>query len=332
MDKALPRTSPTPKLDFWTALQDRGYTLETLYADLEHDARTQGSWLLEDFEAIVRSTVTMPSLCRLPETVCRHHRLLCESLEPQDYIINFNWDSLMADALLHYSYFWFPATGFGVRCHPWMRPCQKAYNVSSLVTLLHVHGSVVLFELETSKPDEVGTALFLVPKQWSVLSAMMDIEKRLDAQTSHPDPAVRSQPVIEKDYQQKIERGYLWLDGRWFRPIFVPPSKYKSQYDHWYVRAMKRAVHSRLPDTQRLVIAGYSFPDADLPHLQDIFVPGICDPGVEVVVVNPSNADSAFQQRVQQVFSRAGKFNFSTSDFQKFCNELRGAEPATPRG
>ena len=38
---------------------------------------------------------------------------IVEALEPGDYIIDFNWDCLMADALLYFSHFWFPATGFG---------------------------------------------------------------------------------------------------------------------------------------------------------------------------------------------------------------------------
>jgi hypothetical protein len=106
------------KLDFWTKLQVKGFTLESLYSELEADLQEEERALLSDFEAIVRTAVSIPVGTRGRESICPYHRRLCEALEPGDYIVNFNRDSVMADTLLYCSHFWFPATGFnfdGVR-------------------------------------------------------------------------------------------------------------------------------------------------------------------------------------------------------------------------
>jgi len=284
-------TRPNAKMDFWPELHRRGYTLETLYAELEADAEATALGVLPDFEAIVRTAVETPTKDRSESAVCRHHRALCEALEPGDYIVNFNWDTLMADALLRHSHFWFPLTGFGVPVlGTLLRPSQKSHNVPSLVTLLHVHGSVILFEPEDTRLSR--GSLYVGPQQWSAttgLPSLLGVDPR--------SKGSGSAPLASQD-DEKLGQGWVIVDKKWFRPLFVPPSRYTKELDHWYVSATRIYLHSRLPGTKHFIIAGYSFPPADTEHLRRLFVPDVLRPDLRLSVINPSNQDAAFQSRV----------------------------------
>jgi hypothetical protein len=88
-------------MDYWLAIQSLGYNLETLYGVLEAELQGDYSELLDDFAAIVRTAVLNPVGERGIESVCPHHRRICEAIEPGDYFIDFNWDSVVADTLLY---------------------------------------------------------------------------------------------------------------------------------------------------------------------------------------------------------------------------------------
>jgi hypothetical protein len=146
-----PRAARDSALQFWQHLQASGHTLESLYADLEDDQKAE-EWVRDEFKAIIRTAVMDP-VDSTANGTCPDHRALAEALDPGDYIINFNWDSLMADALYYASALWFPATGFGyTQAYPVCNFRPKHFNLQSLVTLLHVHGAVVLFEPVPSEP------------------------------------------------------------------------------------------------------------------------------------------------------------------------------------
>ena len=115
----------TPKLNFWSELQRRGYTLKSLYEEIERELSATRPHLISDFQAIIRAAVSAPMKDRGISNVCRYHRAIVEALDPGDYIIDFNWDCLMADALLHFSHLWFPATGFGTQVWLMLPRCQK---------------------------------------------------------------------------------------------------------------------------------------------------------------------------------------------------------------
>jgi len=312
--------------DFWLKLQQRGFTLETLYAEIEKDLidaekrGTPGKWALEDFEAMVRSRVTSPNHPRDRKTVCRYHRMLCEALEPGDYIINFNWDTLMADALLYYSHFWFPGTGFGLDLlYPMLKPCQKRTRIPSVIRLYHVHGSICLFELDhqTEKFGQPNT-LYWGPKTQTYMGSLSILEKVQKDENGK----IKATRNASDDEIRRNKLGHMYLDDHWFRPIFVPPSKYKREYSHWYSVVMRRDIHSSLPKTKKIIIAGYSFPAADIDHLSDIFVRNIIPSKAEIVIIDPLNQNESFQNRVARVFPKMEKIDYSVQDFREFCLAL----------
>jgi len=316
--------------DFWPKIQQRGFSLETLYEEIERDVidsekrGASGKWALEDFEAIVRSRVTGPNHPRDRKTVCRYHRMLCEALEPGDYIINFNWDTLMADALLYYSHLWFPMTGYGLQLlYPMLNPCQKKAEIPSLIQLYHIHGSICLFEWDHNK-EKFGqpTTLYWGPKtQTSMgsLATLLKVQKDQDGKSK----------ITRNAGDDEIRRntlGHMYFKDQWFKPIFVPPSKYKREYSHWYSVVMRRNIHSSLPTTKKIIIAGYSFPPADIDHLVDIFIRKIIPSKAELLVINPSNQDQSFQNRISRVFPKMKKIDYSFQDFREFCLALPTTE------
>ena len=312
--------------DFWPKLQKVGFSLETLYEEIEKDVidaekrGSSGKWALEDFEAMIRARVTGPNHPRDRKSVCRYHRMLCEALEPGDYIINFNWDTLMADALLYYSNFWFPMTGFGLQLlYPMLNPCQKRTEIPSLIQLYHIHGSICLFEWDHNK-ENFGqpTTLYWGPKtQTSMggLATLLGVEKGENGKSK----------LTRKASDEEIRRntlGHMYYQDQWFKPIFVSPSKYKKEYSNWYSVVMRRNIHSFLPTTKKIIIAGYSFPSADIDHLADIFIRKILPSKAELFVIDPSNQDRSFQNRVSCVFPEMEKIDFSFQDFKEFCLSL----------
>lgn len=316
------------KLDFWNILQERGYTLETLFAELEED--DEGKLLLDEFQAIIRTAVIEPNEKRDINSVCRYHRMLCEVLEPGDYIINFNWDSLMADALLYYSHFWFPVSGFGIpNVFPLMRPCQKSHHVNSLVYLFHVHGSVVLFELIHDRGEKQShSILYLGPNTYSAGNsylAYFESQKKKEVKEEKCDIEVARRQEDEDTY--KLAVGYLYYQDLWFRPIFSPPSRYKKEYGHWYMSHIRKNIHRLLPTTKQFIVAGYSFPDSDIDHLNQLFVRDVIDININLVVINPSNDEESFRSRVSNIFPYIKEIDYSVKDFRQFCLNLRNSKP-----
>lgn len=318
------------KLDFWTQLQEQGLNLESLYNLLDEELKGDARAILGDFAAIIRTAVSEPAGERGLESVCSNHRRLCEALEPGDYIISFNWDSLMADALLYHSHLWFPATGFGPReVFPLLPRCQKALGIESLVHLLPIHGSVVLFEIEGHAEDKRRVA-FLGPRQLSAGTGLLEfLGIDMSAAQGSTSGAGPSPPP---EAEEKLgAHGYLYYRGTWFKPLFVPPSRNKPHYQHWFLRGLLRFIHSQIPATKRFVIAGYSFPESDTGYLGEIFVRQILNPEASVEIINPSNGDESFRERVGAVFGKDRPVSFDHLDFRRYCEELDIEYPDRPR-
>lgn len=319
------------KLDFWTVLQSRGYTLESLYAELEAELQGEYKVLLADFEAIVRTAVSDPVGERGVESVCPHHRRLCEALEPGDYIVDFNWDSVMADTLLYCSHFWFPVTGFGAGALFTMLPrCQKAARVNSLVRLFHIHGSVLLFEMDDPAEPDRQFLLYLGPRQYSTMTGMLELQGISFDDVQSRAGSFFSTPSLPPDQTERLSRGHIFFRGKWFKPLFIPPSKDKPQYRHWFFRLLLGELHSFLPTTEHFVVAGYSFPEADLSYLKEVFVPGVLSGEATAEIVNPENDKPEFQERVREAFPSLGDITFGEKDFRTFCANLDIEFPDRP--
>lgn len=316
---ALPETgAEMGKLDFWTELQKHGHTLESLYAELESEWHESHPWLLRDFEALVRTAVLDPTAERTPEQACRHHRHLVEALEPTDFLVSFNWDPLLPDALLRYSHFWFPVSGIAdLRAVPVMRPGQKAHAVRSLVTWFPIHGSVSVYR--TTDANDQGIA-YVAPQTMNSMSAMLAVKG-----IGPNDPEFEkkfSERSLTDEENERIEWGQLYVGGKWLEPTFVPPSKFKPQYVDWFVKHMLANLHTRLPHIEHLVIAGYSFPEADRDHFERLFVDGVMPPDLPVTVVNRSNSDGAWQALVRTFLPSTAKVEFPDLDFGAFVKTL----------
>ena len=318
------------RLAFWDELRKRGESLESVYADLERSLAPDQQYLLDEFAAILRTSVKFPIPSREPQNVCRHHRRLAEGLEPEDYIIDFNWDSLIADALFYCCPFWFPRTGFGYRrLGVIMRPGPKVFTVGSLVQLYHIHGSVLLYEMLEGGPESKGNgALFyLGPPGYTEINSLQTL---LSISPDNQSPTKNPSEVESR----AVGRGYLCCDGRWFgqsndrwlKPIFVPPSMEKGEYRHEYHRHLRTALHTILPTTESFLVIGYSFPLADIDHLAKLFVPGVIRANAEVMTVDPSGPDPAFQGRVRQAFPGIETFDFTNTDFRTFSAGLEVTE------
>jgi hypothetical protein len=301
----------TAKMDFWTALQKR-FTLETLYDHLEQEIGRSRPHLLRRFEGIIRTAIRAPIGDRGPPSVCRFHRMICEGLEPGDYVIDFNWDSLMADALLYHSAFWFPRTGFGFPAAALLHPGQKDHSFQSAVHLYHVHGSVVLFQ---PADDEFrGKIVYLGPQQYNEMSAFIGIS---GIDMSKPaDQRVPTRTPTEEE-QERAALGFLFLKDRWYSPIFVTPSHDKPINGSTYLVGMRVGIHSSLPSTDEIRILGYSFPPADAEHLRMIFPRAVIRPDTHIVIVNPENRNEPFRERVRQIFPNFADIDFSQEDFRE---------------
>jgi len=306
------------KLDFWRHLQDRGFNLESLYVELDQELPPGRRHLLDEFQSIIRTAITEPVGKRKPHNVCRYHRQICEFLEPGDYVVDFNWDSLMADALLHCCHFWFPLSGFGYPALVLLPQCQKALPVQSLVDLFHIHGSILLYEREGSEKN----LLYLGPEQWEPMSGLLH---EYGISLEKEKKGAMSLPGNEETHYRLFQLGHLLIRGVWYRPVFIPPSRQKSEYSHWYFRVMKCQIHQRLPSTQLILMAGYSFPETDLEHLGSVFVREVLPPDIDIQVVNPSNEESNFRDRVAKVFKNI-EIDYSIARFEDLVTSISGAK------
>jgi len=300
----------------WSTMRDQGETLETVYARLAQSLPADQRHLLADFAAILRSSVRQPIPSRAIEHACRHHRAIVEALDPGDYIITFNWDSLVADALIYYCPLWFPSSGFGGPVRAFTKPRQKALPVRSLVHLYPIHGSVVLYEVLTGGLDSTptGELVFIGPPGVNEFESIKAIY-------GFGEAASGSAPFKPAE-NWAVNRGYVYNGHQWFRPLFVPPSLEKLEYAHPYHSALRTSIHMALPLTERFVIAGYSFPLADRPYLTDILSPGVIRPNAEGIIVNPEGSDPAFQERTKASLTSISNWDFTQSDFRQYCAEL----------
>jgi hypothetical protein len=326
---SIPQKDGGEATTFWEDIVEKQrQSLESLYDILEDDQSEKGQYVCQDFQALIRSKIASGTGDRSSDKACRYHRRLAKALEPGDYIIDFNWDTVIDDALLYESPYWFPRTGYGVPAFGWQGEFNnKHFPIKSMVEIFHIHGSVILFEhLDAGLRDRLKQIMVIGPKGYSPANVQMDLrgitqEEVAEARKGGKRPISKRTTTEKEEYYTNL--GYLWIPEKnaWLRPIFIPPSKTKREYKNWYARLLRKKILSRLPFTEQFFIIGYSFPPADFDHLHQFFVPETISDDAKFSCINLENENEEYKQKVKTVFPY-WEIDFSINDFKQFCNYL----------
>jgi len=316
--------------EYWEMLAKRKLNLETLYDELEADASKEGLQARNDFIAILMAKIRSGVGDRSQDDLCKNNLKIARNLEPLDYVITFNWDTLIDDALLYGCPFWYPYTGYGTKIAGLQGEFfNKKYHIDSLVHIYHIHGSIGLYEpIDEEIRNRLKTALVVGPKGLCIMYELCELigikkpksNKKNGEDIEQPKPARN----ITAEEQALLDRGCIRIGEEkkiWLQPIFVTPSKAKREYNNWYVTALKKIIYTRLPFIERIIIAGYSFPPSDYDHLKSIFIDEIISDETEIMCINLENKDQNYQEKVKQIFKRES-IDFSISDFKEYCNNL----------
>jgi hypothetical protein len=291
-----------------------------LYAELRRVSVGDYEWVADEFEAIV-TTVVSETVDRSPAGVCEFHRALIRALEPGDYIVDFNWDTLASDALYHHSRLWFPITGFGRAVGVLPKYPADAVRGESHVTLLHIHGSVALYTLIDHDGQERGRAIYVPPETYDSASSLFQTLRLPERDLPDKRGGAMRDPTPEES--NRFHSGWIRMpSGEWLKPLFVPPSSEKPQYEHWYHQGTIRALHAALPGTKRFVLAGYSVPVADLAYIGSMFVGDVIERDAKITVVNRDNGDENFRRRVDRIFPSVSVKEYAFGEFGDFCQQF----------
>ena len=303
------------KMGFWKDLQSQGYTLEKLYEELEKDLLGDKRRLLLEFEAIIRTAVSAPTGDRSIDKVCKYHQKLIDALEPGDCIINFNWDCLAADALLYHSPLWFPGTGFGPNLTvPVSNYQKKNFIVDSNIELLHIHGSVLLYELfEKSQRGLAPQYVYLGPSTLNEMGSITALEEDFGGFGLIPDK-----------FFNRLSLGCLYIRRAWYKPIYLPPSRFKKELETEYVHRMRKRIYEHLIYASYIIVIGYSAPFSDLEHLSRLF-PNELLGEISVIVVNLDNGNEDYQKRMKKIFHGAKQVVFGETDFKVWVGNISGS-------
>ncbi len=128
---------------------DFNINLEEFYSEIENDPEVKNeikTEILKILERIIFESIAFPvvALRNNPDRTCPNHKAFVNLLKPGDTIINFNYDCLVDDALLHFCPYWHPVTGHGFTFNNIFGGAlpNKAKIFQSQVLLLKPHGSV----------------------------------------------------------------------------------------------------------------------------------------------------------------------------------------------
>ena len=97
---------------------DFGINLEEFYSEIENDDEITDdvkAEILKTLDRIIFESISVPitALRNNPNKSCPNHKALVKLIKPGDTIINFNYDCLADDALLHFCPYWHPVTEHG---------------------------------------------------------------------------------------------------------------------------------------------------------------------------------------------------------------------------
>jgi len=214
---------------------DFNINLEEFYSEIENDHEIlddEKSEILKILDRIIFESIAFPisSLRNHADKTCPNHRALVKLINSGDTIINFNYDCLIDDALLHFCPYWHPVTGHGFKfddifggAHP-----KKAKIVPSQVLLLKPHGSV--------------TFRYKVTNDKATLIRLIGLTKGIQ-----PLPM----PMI---------------DG--WEPFIVAPSTSKLGHSG-YMKNVLSLAKRKIQRAKNVIVIGYSFPRNDI-HIRRV--------------------------------------------------------------
>lgn len=210
--------------------------LEEFYSEIETDIGINGddkTEILRILDRIIFESVSIP-ICALrnnPNKSCPNHRALAGLIMPGDTIINFNYDCLADDALLHFCPSWHPLTGHGFNFNDVFggAPPDKAKIFQSKVLLLKPHGSIT-FRYKIGNSNETLIRIVGLTKGIQPISMPM-------------------------------------ADG--WEPFIIAPSSSKSSHGG-YMQNILSAAKRKIQRAKKVIVIGYSFPQNDL-HVRKIF-------------------------------------------------------------
>ena len=209
---------------------DFNINLEEFYTEIENDSKinsVERVEILKILDRIIFEIIAFPivALRNEPEKACPNHKALVNLIKTGDTIVNFNYDCLMDDALLHFCPYWHPVTGHGFNFNDLFggAPPEKAKIYQSQVLLLKPHGSVT-FRYKVKNENE--TLIRLVGLTGGIQPLPM--------------------PMADE-----------------WEPFIVAPSTSKSGH-HTYMQNILSLAKRKIKRAKNVIVIGYSFPLNDL--------------------------------------------------------------------
>jgi hypothetical protein len=214
---------------------DYNVNLEEFYSEIENDEKLTDDvrlQIVKILDRIIFEAISLPivALRNYPEKTCPNHIALVELVDSGDTIINFNYDCLADDALLHFCPYWHPVTGHGFKFDDIFGGAlrDKAKIFQSQVLLLKPHGSVT-FRYKNTDDNET-------------LIRLVGLVKGI-------------QPL------------HMPMGDGW-EPFIVAPSASKSSHQE-YMKNILSLAKRKIQRAKKVIVIGYSFPPNDL-HVREI--------------------------------------------------------------
>lgn len=208
---------------------DFNVNLEEFYSEIENDSKLkldQKNKILKSLDRIIFESIAIPIAGNRnnPEKSCPNHRSFVSLIKAGDTVINFNYDCLADDALLHFCPDWHPVTGHGFKFDDIFGGAlpDKAKIFPSRVLLLKPHGSVT-FRYKTVEGSKT-------------LIRLVGLTKGI-------------QPIP------------MPMEGGW-EPFIVAPSTSKVGHSD-YMNNILALGKKKIQRAKKVVIIGYSFPTND---------------------------------------------------------------------
>lgn len=279
-------------------LDDINLGIEEMYNEIEKDycdkkiTDIDEASVLDSLNDILLSSLGLPiAETRNEKTKCCDYcSKLASILEPGDFIISFNYDSLIDDALLWNCQYWYPMSGYDIAFDHYHGSSieGKEKPILSRIFLYHPHGSL-LFKYAEEVHSKRGNYNYLL-----LLGLINGI-----------------QAVGINRMQHEIEGMKYTL-----KTMVVPPDSKKDKFKY-YLKDQARKIQKRLKNIVEIVFIGYSFPENDR-HLKRMFDCQKNKKLPKITIVNLDANDAPFRVRARKILPWAKDILFKNERFEEF--------------